>query len=79
MGWRRSKACLALLIDTKHHGFIGRIQIEPHNVAHVFTNTPRLSSRQSPAEIEGSLAGSDSGNPYGKFGRYPEYQVTDTR
>ena len=26
------------------------------------TNTPRLSSRQSPAGIEGSLAGSDSGN-----------------
>ena len=28
---------------------------------------------ESPAEIEGSLAGSDSGNPHGKFGRYPEY------
>ena len=28
---------------------------------------------KSPAEIGESLAGSDSGNPDGKFGRYPEY------
>ena len=27
---------LALLIDTKHDGFIGRIEIEPHNIAHLF-------------------------------------------
>lgn len=26
---------LALLIDTKHNGFIGRIQIKPHNIAHL--------------------------------------------
>ena len=26
---------LALLIDTKHNSFIGRIEIEPHNIAHL--------------------------------------------
>src|SRR6476469_991073 len=26
---------LALLIDTKHNGFIGRIQIKPHNITHL--------------------------------------------
>src|ERR1700752_4212657 len=27
---------LTLLVDTKHDGFIGRIEIEPHNIAHLF-------------------------------------------